>query len=150
MICQWPVCKPKSETVHTRSRAESLIFSPTVPFRRQCRIDMSFCGMCVPASFPIGCHVMSRPISTICTAMCLHLMSRVFTIIHGFVFLLSELTRPKLPDQNNAKTIPKHRPAGRRLCGGRSQDNGEGGTTEVRPCPLAARGHWLNQGLRSR
>ena len=45
MICQWPVCKPKSETVHTRSRAESLIFSPTVPFRRQCRIDMSFCGM---------------------------------------------------------------------------------------------------------
>lgn len=45
MICQWPVCKPKSETVHTRSRAESLIFSLTVPFRRQCRIDMSFCGM---------------------------------------------------------------------------------------------------------
>ena len=62
------------------------------------------CCLCVPASFPIGCHVMSRPISTICTPMCLHLMSRDFTIIHGFVFLLSELTTWPKQCQNNPKT----------------------------------------------
>ena len=60
------------------------------------------CCLCVPASFPIGCHVMSRPISTICPSMCLHLMSRDFTIIHGFEFCLSFIWTCHM-----TKTMPK-------------------------------------------